>query len=242
MKGKTVMADKVEKQISLIFDTLKEDSSSELISHVIKRTLRNSYGYDTGEGIIYYATDYEETPDFDKRPPADLIMLENISEEASKEKVLNIIENVSNGARLFIPLDLQRSMKLSGNNVFTYSITSQEANWCLNKLTEIPEGGWLADLVYQADPSGKKSFKDRFFPSYNKNMFVRLKVNSLERKDILNVLKAFAFCTALSIESKYISEEISGYVFGSMRRRASSDGPAPSHRNISRREKEFIEE
>ena len=237
--------DNAEKQISLIYNTESGDSSKDIISFMISRVLRNRFSEDMGDGAVYFATDAEEAPDFGSGPLIDIILFENISQE-DIPRALQLAQRTSKGARILAPpgYAFLEEAKLSLTvTIITYSATDTAANICPNKITPLADGGFELEAVYQSNPTGRGSLKDRIFPTYNKNMFGKMKVNSMDRKDIAHALKAFGFGLALSIEPKYLTGAISEYVFDSMRNLPKKEEPkqAPS-RAACREEKEFDED
>ena len=234
----------VDKQIALIYNTKTGNSSRELIEYMIKKVLRNQTSKDMDDGRLYFATDYEAEPDFGANPETDIILFENVENE-DIHKALRMAEKTAKGARILIPLedDFIESARMSLTVTrFTYSLNDVRANLCANKITPLKGGGFEAEVVYQSSPQ-RKTLRDRIFPTYNRNMFGKFKVNSTEMDDVLHTIKAFGFGLMLSIETKYITEAISSFVFESMRDRPWKEiFPPKAVPGAAREEKEFDED
>ena len=235
----------VEKQIAVLYNGSGEQDSESMMKYMIARTLRNHQETEE-DGKVYFAIDYKEIVDFTEEPAADVLLFENIGSREAVKEAQRLVSRANKGARIFVPLGtdfITKDMIGLTQTIFTYSLTDQSANVCTNRIQNMPDGTFNCDLVYQATPAGKKrGLRDRIFPTYNQNMFGKARVNSTQREDILGIVKAYAFLMALSVETKYVSESLSSYVFPSFRAKREAEAQNTVSERVITREKEFDED
>ncbi|MBR6472506.1 MAG: hypothetical protein IKS99_02100 [Firmicutes bacterium] len=238
----------VEKQIAVIYSGKDSPNfeTEELIRYMVAKTLRNHQDYKAGPGKLYIAADSEEETDLSKEPAADILLFEFIEERDDVEEARRLAYNANKGARIFVPLGssfITKDLVGPFKTILTYSLSDQNANICSNRIIPRSDGGFDLEVVYQSDPLGKGSLRNRIFPGFNKNMFGKAAVNSTDRADILTVIKAYSIGMALSIETKYLRDGISPFVFESMAKKIEEDRLAKANepKTVARssREKEF---
>lgn len=234
-----------EKQIVLIYKAKGPESSEEVMRYMVAHTLTFQQAYKTVDDKLFFAVDCTDEADLSSEPRADVIIVDCVSTSEEKAELRKLVYNANNNARIFVPLDcdyITRDLLNNNKRLITYSAEDQRANLCANKVMERPDGGFDIEIVYQAKPLGaKRGFAERLFPSYNKNIFTRAKVNSTERKDIIKMIKAYALGFALNLETKYIFNGVKDYDFESMTEKRQKDiakGSASNSERENLREKE----
>ena len=237
---------KIEKQIAMLYNGGDKTDSGDLIRYVINKTLRVHHEFEVG-AKTYFAIDYNEDMDLSKEPPCDIIIFENVEDEAARREARGLAIKANRASRIFVPLGSNFITKDDigpFKSLFTYSIDDQSANICVNRLKCLPEGGYDCGLVYQVAPTGrKKSLREIMFPTFNQNLFGRAMANSRDKADVLKVVKAFAMGMALSVESKLIGDAIGGYAFESMAKEEEEKKvSSPTRGWVPSREKEFEED
>lgn len=209
----------VKQQILVLPNIYNDNSSSMMIGHMISHILRDFLYHRNGK-VEYFAADYEEGLDLTMNHKPDIIMFDRMGSEEEAQEAVRLAETVNRGSRIFFEYgDKYLEDKNMGANYkrFTYSAESPEANFYAQKITERPEGGFTLEIVFQPNPSRRKGLTSLFLPAFNRGLIFKTAINSLDRADIVHAVKTFAVGSALSIEPKYITKEISTFVFDNFR-------------------------
>ena len=225
--------DNVKQQISLIYNTLNEDSSSAFIDYMISHVLRLFMDYDDKAGKKYFATDQQGIVDLRNDPRMDIIMFENIGSEESEE-ALRLVRRSNKGARFFVPLGsdfIGRASLDSSQRVFTYSLKDHRANFYAYRIDRLEDGSVEALVSYQPDTERKRGLMDRLFTKEEKGFNAKFTLSSGTDRDVLNVIQAFAFALSLGLEPKYVQGAVEKYDFGPASQESSEDTIKTSSEN-----------
>ena len=205
-------------QIALIPNCERESSSCEMIDFVLKDTLRR-YETVTAGNRKYIAVDYDNAPDLASEPACDVIMIDRTQSEAEARERIELSRRVNRGSRIFIdksdsflkPQDLGGVLK-----VFTYSLNDPDANFYAQKIRKNPNGeGYLFEVVFQANPSGKAGLLGVILPALNKPVIFPVSISSDNKEDVIHGVKCIAIGSAFNVENKYLNKSISRYDFSS---------------------------
>ena len=238
--------EELKQQIVVLPNIYNDWSSSRMIGFMINKTLRDFLYYRDGS-VEYFAADYEEGLDLERSHRPDIILLDKTASDEEARKAIAIADTANRNSRVIMALDDEY---LSGNDigtrskVFTYSAEDPDANFYAQKIYERPEGGFTFEIVFQVNPKGNKGLSSIIFPNYNRGLVLKTSLNSNDRADIVHAVKTFAVGCSLSIDNKYISQDISSFVFDNYRERVPEKTEQHTKKDIEKimRRKEFEED
>ncbi len=207
--------DNIKQQIMVLPNAYSDYSSSRIIGFMINHTLRDFLYLREGK-VEYFAADYEKGLDLSKHPRPDIILFDKTETEEEAKAAYSMLTTLNKGSRVFMQLDdeyLDKNELAAYSKVFTYSAEDPLANFFAQKISPRPEGGFTIEIVFQVNPGGRKGLSALFMPTLNRALVFKTAINTNDRKDVLHAVKAFVAGSALSIDSKYISKDISEFVF-----------------------------